>query len=421
MGREPTWIALIPVYLCHGCGVLRGRHSNVEGMLSTVTQKHIHCRMDTSLTDAEKRIFSGHLGHQNLSVNVWDLFGQWVERSTPSVHFFYLKAYRDGALAGLALFLKIKPFDLRSSYSGLRNSALLNKLGGVLSALTRNCVYVSFRNLITCNLTRPFFFREPEEEELIMQAFLRFLKDDKEADMVTIVDTAAHDPLYTDAGFRRFDSSSEAYLDVGKYSNVSEYLGQHRSLRKNLRRRKNIVTTSVRPGPVSSQEISALRECVACSVEHTRVNNPCQRFFEENLFSTEVFNTDKYLHILVYVGDKIAGFHTFLVSGSHLGGVVGGFNRQYSQNHFAYERVIVTSLDYAIENNISRVHYSLVDNLTKLRLVESLEPCGLYFFSRSALNRKVFERTYRYSDVFELSLLERTGKPKDPTAVPPQP
>ena len=65
------------------------------------------------------------------------------------------------------------------------------------------------------------------------------------------------------------------------------------------------------------------------------------------------------------------------------------------------------SLEFAIEHRISRVHYSLVDNLTKLRLVDSLEPCGLYFSSTSALNRKLFELTYRYSDVHELSLLEQ--------------
>ena len=388
-------------------------------MSPTVPKNQFVCQMDTSLTEEERCAFARHLEQQKLSANVWDLFAEWVERSTPSASFFYLKAYRDAELRGLALFLKVKPFDLRSSYSGLRNSALLNKLGGVLTALTRNCVYVSFRNLITSNLTRPFFYRDPEEEGPIMRAFLDFLKDDTEADMVTIVDTATHDGLYADAGFMRFDSSSEAYLDVTKYSSVSEYLGHHRSLKKNLRRRKNSVTTSVRRGPVSTQEIKELKQCVACSVEHTRVNNPCQRFFEEHLFSTEVFHTDKYLHILVHVDDKIAGFHTFLVSGSHMGGVVGGFNREYSRNHFPYERVIVSSLDYAIENGISRVHYSLVDNLTKLRLVESLEQCGLYFFSRSALNRKVFELTYRYSDVHELSLLEgMRASEKAATALP---
>jgi hypothetical protein len=110
------------------------------------------------------------------------------------------------------------------------------------------------------------------------------------------------------------------------------------------------------------------------------------------------------------VNGKIAGFHTFQVSGSDMGGVLGGFNRDCSQKSFAYERVIVASLDYAIKNNIKRVHYSLIDNHTKLRLVNSLEPCGLYFYSRRALNRKIFQLTSRLGDIHQLYLLEQQGK-----------
>ncbi len=53
----------------------------------------------------------------------------------------------------------------------------------------------------------------------------------------------------------------------------------------------------------------------------------------------------------------IAGFHTFQISGSHMGGVLGGFNREYSKNNYIYERVIVASLNYAIKNSIKKVHY----------------------------------------------------------------
>jgi hypothetical protein len=94
-----------------------------------------------------------------------------------------------------------------------------------------------------------------------------------------------------------------------------------------------------------------------------------------------------------------------------MGGVLGGFHRTYSRKNFVYERVIVASLDYAIQNRIGRVHYSVIDNHTKLRLVTSLEPCGLYFHSRSALNRLVFSSTFRFNDIHELYTLEKHGLP----------
>ena len=71
-----------------------------------------------------------------------------------------------------------------------------------------------------------------------------------------------------------------------------------------------------------------------------------------------------------------------------------------------YERVIVASLQYAIEHGLTQVHYSLIDNHTKLRLVPQREPCSVYFFSANRMNRKVFASTYRYGDMHELYLLE---------------
>ena len=369
------------------------------------------CEPDTSLTEAEKTVFAGHLKRHGLSDNIWDLFAEWVAKSTSQVNFFYLKVYLDHELIGLALFVKIKPYDLRASYSRVRNNTYLNKLFSVLSTLTNNCVYVSFRNLMTANITRPFFYREPELEDTIMDSILTHLKREKEANMVTILDTSINDHHYQRAGFAKHPSSSEAWLDATKYSEISEYLDEHRSLRRNLSRRKGTATTEIQQGPMSDIDRGQIRDCLDCSVENSRINTPCQEFFEDNIFETEVFDSRKYVHIVVRIDGTIAGFHTFQVSGSNMGGVLGGFNRTYSRKNFVYERVIVASLDYAIQNQIDRVNYSVIDNYTKLRLVTSLEPCGLYFYSRSPLNRFVFESTFRFNDVHELHLLEKRGLP----------
>jgi hypothetical protein len=376
------------------------------------SMNNTYCRKDITLTEQEKEVFSRHLKQQGLSDNVWDLFGEWVARSTSQVTFFYLKVYMNDGLAGLGLFVKIKPFDLRTSYSALRNKPFLSKFAGALSVLSNNCVYLSFRNLITSNLTRPFFYREPEMADVIMKAVLTYLRNEKEADMITIVDTSIHDKIYETEEFAKYPSSSEAWLDAARYRDVSEYLGEHRSLKKNLTRRKNVVISEIQQGPLSDTDKEQLKACVECSVEYSRVNTPCQEFFEDNIFETDAFNSNKYIHILIRVDGTIIGFHTFQVSGSDMGGVLGGFNRDHSRKSFAYERVIVASLDYAIKNNIERIHYSLIDNYTKLRLIDSREPCGLYFYSRNPLNRKVFKLTNKYGDVYQLHLLEKHGAQK---------
>jgi hypothetical protein len=363
-----------------------------------------------TLAEQEKKAFAKHLQQQGLSDNVWDLFGEWVARSTRQVSFFYLKVFKDDELVGLGLFVKIKPYDLRASYAWLRSGTWLSRLVGGLAALGNSCVYISFRNLITSNLTRPFFYREPATANDVMRAILAYLKNEKEADMVIIVDTLIHDEVYQAEEFVKYPCPSEAWLDATRYEDVSQYLDEHRNLKKNLSRKKKVVASEVQPGPVSDTDKEQMMTCVECSVENSRINTPCQKFFEENIFDTDVVNSNKYLHVLIRVNGKIAGFHTFQVSGSDMGGVLGGFNRDCSQKSFAYERVIVASLDYAIKNNIKRVHYSLIDNHTKLRLVNSLEPCGLYFYSRRPLNRKIFKLTSRLGDIHQLYLLEQQGK-----------
>jgi hypothetical protein len=294
-------------------------------------------------------------------------------------------------------------------------------MAGGLSALVRNCVYISFRSLITSNLTRPFFYREAEMADAVMKAMLTHLKNEKEADMVTVIDTIVHDGIYRKEGFHQYPCSSEAWLDVSRYQDVSQFVHGHRNLKKNLRRKRNRIVSEVQQGPMPDRDKAQIKACVECSVENSRINNPCQKFFEENIFETDVFNSNKYVHVLVRSEGTIAGFHTFLVSGSDMGGVLGGFDREYSQGNYVYERVIVASLDYAIQTNMKRVHYSLIDNYTKLRLMDSFEPCALYFYSRSPLNRKVFRFTYRFNDIYELHSLEEQGRLKNEQAKPAAP
>jgi hypothetical protein len=351
-------------------------------------------------------VFANALEQQGLCLNIWDLFEEWVRRSTRNVSFFYLKVHKGPELVGLGLFLRIRPVDLSTSYSLFRGSASWSKVAAVLSTLGGTCAYLTFRNLVTSNLARTFFCRASEMEDEVLAAILRWLKEQKDADLVSAVDTTAQHDVFMRAGFTAYPSSSEAFLEATKYRDVSEYLERHRSLRKNLARRKTRITTEVAWGPVSVEDRRQSMACVACSAGLSRVNTPCQQFFEDNIAGTEVFDSDKYLHIRIRVDGRIAGFHIFQVCGSHMGGVLGGFDRAYTRNNFVYERVVVASLDYAIKQGLERVHYSLVDNLTKLRLVESLEPCQVYFFSKSRLNRKAFDLTYRHSDMYQLYEME---------------
>lgn len=367
------------------------------------------CKMETSLTDQEKELFRHYMDQQQLSSNIWDLFQEWIALSNSKVHFFYLKVYQDDKLIGLGLFLKIKSFDLRTSYSILRDNAFFKAIASTISLFSRKCLYVCLRNLITANISRPFFFKKIEMEGVVMNAILSYLKQEKDADLVSIIDTKDNDGHYETAGFHKFPCPSESSFNVKKYSDISEYLKKHKSLKKNISRKKNTIKPEIFTGPVSEFDKDHIKACLDCSIENSRAYQPTQKFFDDHMFKTDVFDSADYIHIVIRIDGNIAGFHTFKVSGSSMGGVLGGFNRKYSRKNFVYERIMVASLDYAIRNGLKCVHYSLIDNFTKLRLVDTFEPCRLFFYSRNPINRIAFKYAYKYSDIYQLHLLERQG------------
>lgn len=364
------------------------------------------CVADQALTNDELRVFDSHLREQGITDNVFRLFGQWVERSTPSARFFYLKVYDRGELEGVGLFVRLKPYDIRSSFIKLRKHVVLRHLAHAFALLTRNCVYTTFQILVTSNLARPFFFRNPGRQAEVLKAMLGHLSSLPDADSVSIIDPSVHSPVYESEGFEAYPSPSLSRIDATRYSSISQYLNQHRNLKRNLCRISHQADTEVREGPLTGSELEEIEACVRCSIENTKVYMPCQSFFERNVFTSDAYRSNDFIHILVRVDGRIAGFHTFQKSGSHLGGVLGGFNRECSQKHFVYERVMVKALEYAIENGYERVYFSIIDNLTKLRLVTDTEPCNLHFHSRSKGNRDFFRKTFPHSDVNALHLLE---------------
>jgi hypothetical protein len=136
--------------------------------------------------------------------------------STVNADFFYLKVYRNNELAGIGLFLKVKPYDLSTSNSKFRNNLLLSKIISVISNISNNCVYFSF-GFLTGNLTRPFFFTHPDKETPVLRAILSRLKQDKEADMIIIMDSSHKTDIFANNGFSRYRAPSETWVDPTKY------------------------------------------------------------------------------------------------------------------------------------------------------------------------------------------------------------
>jgi hypothetical protein len=68
--------------------------------------------------------------------------------------------------------------------------------------------------------------------------------------------------------------------------------------------------------------------------------------------------------------------------------------------------MIVTTLDYCIQNRYRRLVYGIVDNYTKARMMDSFREQNFYFYSRNPLMRLLLKQGYRFLSAYELHRID---------------
>ena len=139
---------------------------------------------------------------------------------------------------------------------------------------------------------------------------------------------------------------------------------------------------------------------------------PIQDFFNANLLKTALFTSDRFIHFVIRVDGRIAGFSTRLLCGKSLTGIIGGYNRELPGNLPVYDFMIVTTLDYCIRNKYTRLVYGVVDNHTKARLMDSFHEQKFYFYARNPFLRLLLKHAYRFLSGHDLHKIDAEARKK---------
>jgi hypothetical protein len=148
-----------------------------------------------------------------------------------------------------------------------------------------------------------------------------------------------------------------------------------------------------------------MAECLACSIRHSKSLLPIQTFLNNNIFRTALFSSNRYIHFIIKIDDRIAGFSTRLCCDKNLIGIIGGYNREISESSPVYDLMIASTLEYCIEHGYDRLVYGIVDNYTKARMMDSFRDQAFYFYARNPIARLLMKYTYRLSSAYQLSRL----------------
>ena len=369
----------------------------------------LKCRIDKRLSCEEKKAFGRTLQQQGITESIFLVYENLVDRLDKELQLFCIKAYDGDDIAGAAFFMRVQPVDVLSSISALRENAALQSVIGPLTSGSKACAYLCMRSSTTANIMTPLFVREDEPYERVLGAIFAYMKAELGAELIMVMDSSARNSLYLDEGFGGYPCPSEAVLELKGYGGLSEYLGEHRSTRKNIPPKKN-VSISFQSGELTPDDLQGISACTYASAVHAKSKMPYGEQYTRCLLESSLYRSSDYLHVIVRVDGVIAGFHSYLPCGTSLGAIAGGFNREASKKSFVYERLIAATVDYAIRNRFERIHYGIVDNQTKQRLMNTFEPNRAYYYIASPVERWMMKITNKHTDIYKLYALEERLK-----------
>jgi hypothetical protein len=368
------------------------------------------CKEDTSLTTVEKDAFREYLQKQHLQLNIWDFFEQLKKFSTAMESFFFIKVYTGSSLVGLGIFSRVENYNLFNSFnSKIRRYAFLEKFLSLSRFFSRGAMYCAMSEILCVNITEPFFYKDLSLKDRVKGSIISYLKQKKDALIVAIMDSSNDKQIYMDADYNVFPYPSNSWIDVTNYDSVSEYYTKHNRTRKNIAKykKRHDIRVDIQSGVVPETNILDMKRCLSSSAKNTRSVLPFQNLFNRHVFETEAFSSDKYVHIMIRMDDIFVGFTTFKRCDKHLGGILGGFDRNYTWNNPIYDLLIVSALEYALQGGFKRICLGIVNNLTKFRLTDTYENLNLYFHSRNFIYRTIIKKLYPFMSMYEMYMLEK--------------
>ena len=381
-------------------------------MALTRTEGHaLHCREESGLTSEEKQRFNGFFREHEISEDIFIFFESLVGLSADKDRFTFVKAFDGNDLVGLAMFARIGDHSLYNSLNAqLRQYGFLKQLGAMMSST----VYFSMHAISSPGLPRSFLYTDRSLQSGVNEAILSWVKAKRDADSVIIFDDAGASEVYGKNSFVCLSFSSDSWLDVPRYETIDDYLALHKRTRKNLgrfRKRKKVEVETLR-GSVPEETMKGMISCLICSYQHSKGLLPIQDFFNTNLLRSALFKSDRFIHFVIRVDGLIAGFSTRLLCGKNMIGIIGGYNRELSGDSPVYDLMIVTTLDFCIRNEYTRLVYGIVDNHTKARMMDSFRDQKLYFYSRNPLFRLLLQHAYRFLSAYDLHRIDAAAREK---------
>jgi hypothetical protein len=279
-----------------------------------------------------------------------------------------LRAYREGQLAGVAWFIECrKPMqNILPGWFG----KFMDMPGFPIFFWGRCDLAIDgFNNpgFVGREIGRDDFFNQAVD--FLMQKYMNGLVINKVSDIR--LSKAVTTP-FVDNG----------YIPVNQ-DTWDRYLMTHQNLKRKIRKFANKGgVIEVCRGPVSSEMLAAFSRCLSDAESHAKAHLGFQDIY--NPLAMEILSSIdlNLVHFVAKLDGKVVGYQSFLHSGNGLHCLSGGFDRTIHSTYHAYENIILESIRFAQENQISAINYGPIFNATKAAMMQIFQPVEMNFYTR---------------------------------------
>ena len=321
----------------------------------------------------EQACFADDLARLGLDEIAWLVLNGTTMTSTPTSIPKVLRGYRAGRLAGVAVVMECRAVG-QSLFAQSRMAKLIDALALPIPIWLR-------QGALTDAGANPGFVAAGVERSDFVAEAARFLR------RTYLLGGILEGIDERTAGeYAAFPFCAYGVVEVEGKQSVDELYADSKNLRRKVNKFRN-----------KGGEIELIRGALAPELSDTVIRcmnsvkavliSPFQDNYNNMVLRASSHASERIVHFIARLQGECVGYHSFAQSGKSLHCLSGAFDRTRHSTYHAYENLILANINYCLEQGLHSIHYGMVVNETKAKMMSRFIPIEQRYFVRfSALN-----------------------------------
>jgi hypothetical protein len=338
-----------------------------------------------AVTPDEQQLFASDLARLGLDEIAWLVLNGTLSVATVGSVPKALRGYCNGKLVGVAYIIEGRHYG-QSLFAHTVWAKLLDWLALPI------CIWLRF-GVLTDGAANPGFVAQGIARPEFVARALTFLR--QRYLLGGVVEGVGE---LSAGSFAAFPFCDYGMIDLHNIAHAEELFPDSKNLKRKLNKFRNkggeirIIEGALSP-VLRDAAISCLNSIQAVLV------SPFQDNYNNMVLCAAAHSTPRILHFVATLEEECVGYHTFAHCGNSLYCLSGAFDRTRHTNYHAYENLIMATIHHALEHGLHNIHYGMVVNETKAKMMSRFAPIQQRYFARFALFNSLVHRVISRSQL----------------------